>query len=91
VLAYTLSTKQPPYITMSGSGCKAVCVLYTGSNNVIGHLQLTQSGDKTVIEGELTGLTPGKHGICVCVSGDTSKGPSGCGPVFNPFGMFMFV
>jgi hypothetical protein len=73
---------------MTVGGCKAVCVLYAGSNNnnVIGHLRLTQSGDKTVIEGDLSGLTPGKHGICVCVAGDLSKGPTGCGPVFNPFG-----
>ncbi|GKY94965.1 hypothetical protein MPSEU_000461100 [Mayamaea pseudoterrestris] len=73
---------------MSSSGCKAVCVLYAGSNNnnVIGHLKLSQTGDQTVISGELNGLTPGKHGICVCVSGDVSQGPVGCGPVFNPFG-----
>jgi Cu-Zn family superoxide dismutase len=61
-------------------------VLYTSNNNVVGNLSLTQSGDKTSIEGTLNGLTPGKHGICVCVSGDLSNGPAGCGPVFNPFG-----
>jgi Cu/Zn superoxide dismutase len=73
---------------MTVGGCKAACVLYTGNNNVLGSLTLTQTGDSTMIVGELSNLTPGKHGLSVCVSGDVSKGPAGCGPTFNPFGEY---
>lgn len=74
------------------SACKATCTIVSDSgNNVWGHLALTQtdSGSNVQIEGTLSGLTPGKHGISVCVSGDLSQGSASCGPVFNPFGMYV--
>ena len=77
------------------SACKATCTIVSDSgNNVWGHLSLTQAVDSggahVQIEGTLIGLTPGKHGISVCVSGDLSQGSASCGPVFNPFGMYIY-
>lgn len=59
-----------------------------GNNAVLGHLVLSQTdaSSPTVIQGSLSGLMPGKHGISICVSGDLSRGASTCGPIFNPFG-----
>ena len=69
------------------AACKAVCVVVSETgNNVLGHLTLTQSDDQVHITGTLSGLTPGKHGLSVCVSGDLSQGAASCGVVFNPFG-----
>lgn len=74
---------------MTGAGCKAVCVVVSeNGNNVLGPLTMSQS-DLTApvkITGTLTGLTPGKHGLSICSSGDLSKGAASCGPIFNPFG-----
>jgi hypothetical protein len=75
----------------SGAACKAVCVLMSDSgNNVLGYLTIAQPdvNQPVKITGNLTGLTPGKHGISVCVSGDASLGASSCGAIFNPFGMY---
>lgn len=67
--------------------CKATCVLLSQqSSTVIGTLDLEQSGDTTTITGTLTNLTPGKHGISVCESGDLSDIGNSCGKIFNPFG-----
>jgi hypothetical protein len=59
-------------------------------NNVLGYLTIAQPdvNQPVKITGNLTGLTPGKHGISVCVSGDASLGASSCGAIFNPFGMY---
>jgi hypothetical protein len=76
----------------SGAACKAVCVLMSDSgNNVLGYLTIAQPdvNQPVKITGNLTGLTPGKHGISVCVSGDASLGASTCGAIFNPFGMYI--
>jgi Cu/Zn superoxide dismutase len=78
----------------SGAACKAVCVLMSESgNNVLGHLTISQSdvNQPVKITGNLTGLTPGKHGLSVCVAGDLSQGASTCGPIFNPFGMYRSI
>ena len=55
---------------------------------ITGFLTLSQSTEDspTLIEGELAGLTPGKHGIHVHVFGDVSLGLTSCGGIFNPFG-----
>ena len=67
------------------------CVLQQeGSSGVSGSLKITQASDSssTVIEGQISGLTPGqKHGISVCTYGDLSQGSASCGTSFNPFGM----
>jgi hypothetical protein len=84
--------KQKNDLTMtSGAACKAVCVLMSDSgNNVLGYLTIAQPdvNQPVKITGNLTGLTPGKHGISVCVSGDASLGASTCGAIFNPFGTY---
>mmetsp|Transcript_15089 Transcript_15089/g.21364 ORF Transcript_15089/g.21364 Transcript_15089/m.21364 type:complete len:157 (+) Transcript_15089:54-524(+) len=68
---------------------KCVCSLSGESGtSVSGLLRLSQSTEDspTTIEGEIRGLTPGKHGITVNVYGDLSEGAASCGAIFNPFG-----
>lgn len=67
--------------------CKAVCVVYS-NNSIVGTLTLTSSEGSTSITGTLSGLTPGKHGLSICVAGDLSQGGNSCGPIFNPFGAY---
>jgi Cu/Zn superoxide dismutase len=74
---------------MSGAACKAACVLVSDSgSNTLGYLTITQAdvNQPVKIKGSLSGLTPGKHGLSVCVAGDLSQGAASCGPAFNPFG-----
>ena len=67
-----------------------VCVFVPeGSSGVSGFLTLsqTQEDSKTIIEGQIRGLTPNqRHGISVCTYGDSRDSSSSCGPIFNPFG-----
>ena len=68
---------------------KCVCSLTNESGSpVSGVLKLSQSSEDgaTTIEGELKGLSPGKHGITINVYGDLSEGAASCGDIFNPFG-----
>ena len=58
----------------------------SSNNNVLGYLTLTQSTGPVTIQGSLSGLTPGKHGLSVNVAGDLSDGAASCGAIFNPFG-----
>jgi Cu/Zn superoxide dismutase len=78
----------------SGAACKAVCVLMSDTgNNVLGQLTITQPdvNQPVKITGNLTGLTPGKHGLSVCVAGNLTQGAASCGPIFNPFGTYLTV
>uniref|UniRef100_A0AAV1VIE9 superoxide dismutase n=1 Tax=Peronospora matthiolae TaxID=2874970 RepID=A0AAV1VIE9_9STRA len=63
---------------------KAVCTLYGTDATVYGSLTITQAHEdaKSIITGELSGLSPGKHALHVNIFGDISQ-PGG---VFNPFG-----
>ena len=65
----------------------------TGESGVSGILRLSQSSADapTTIQGEIRGLTPGKHGITVNVSGDLTEGAASTGDIFNPFGAFCCV
>ncbi|RLN89508.1 hypothetical protein BBJ28_00002035 [Nothophytophthora sp. Chile5] len=68
---------------------KAVCTLYGDDATVYGTLVITQAHEdaKTVITGELKGLSAGKHALHVNVFGDVSQPAGGAlGGVFNPFG-----
>ncbi|RLN92872.1 hypothetical protein BBJ28_00011820 [Nothophytophthora sp. Chile5] len=68
---------------------KAVCTLYGDDATVYGTLVITQAHEdaKTVITGELKGLSAGKHALHVNVFGDVSQPAGGVlGGVFNPFG-----
>ena len=75
-------------IIMSTTTCKATCVIVSQqSSAVLGVLELEQTGETVTIRGTLSNLTPGKHGISVCESGDVSDiGNHSCGAIFNPFG-----
>lgn len=76
----------------SSRACKGICQVLSGvtTTTVLGVLTLEQSNvhQPVHITGKLTGLTPGKHGVSICVAGDLSHGPTTCGPIFNPFGMY---
>jgi len=61
---------------------KAVCVLVGPAVN--GVINFTQNGNKLHIDGEVKGLTPGKHGFHVHEFGDTTNGCTSTGPHFNP-------
>lgn len=66
---------------------RAVCVIVgTGENDVQGVIYFDQDGESIHLHGEITGLTPGKHGFHVHQWGDVTdraKGES-AGGHFNP-------
>jgi superoxide dismutase, Cu-Zn family len=56
---------------------------YTAS----GAMSFTQQGDKVLVKGQLTGLSPGAHGLNIHEHGDCgAPGASSAGGHFNPFG-----
>ena len=68
---------------------KCCCSLSNESGSgVSGVLRLSQVSEDgpTTIEGEIKGLSSGKHGITVNTFGDLSEGAASCGEIFNPFG-----
>jgi Cu-Zn family superoxide dismutase len=66
---------------------KAVCVI-KGEENVAGVIHFTQEGEgkETTIQGQISGLTEGKHGFHVHEFGDNTNGCISAGPHYNPFG-----
>ncbi|MCK5941512.1 MAG: superoxide dismutase family protein [Planctomycetes bacterium] len=69
---------------------RAVCVLRpVGDSGVTGRIELTRSGDKLRLTGEVRGLKPGLHGFHVHQFGDLSDASSGksAGGHFAPRGM----
>ena len=75
--------------TISTSVSKAICVLRgtEGNEGVTGVVSFTQQPDGVLIEAELSGLTPGKHGFHVHEFGDVDCGDGTCtGGHFNPTG-----
>ena len=66
---------------------RSMCVL-TGEGGIGGVISLQQALEEapTVIDGTITGLTPGRHGFHIHVFGDFSKGMVSAGGIFNPFG-----
>jgi superoxide dismutase, Cu-Zn family len=65
---------------------KAMCTLSPASNSQVkGWVQFTQMNGYVVVEGEITGLTRGKHGFHVHEKGDCSApDASSAGGHFNP-------
>ncbi|XP_072901774.1 superoxide dismutase [Cu-Zn]-like [Hemitrygon akajei] len=63
----------------------AICVL-KGPGGITGiiNLKAGEGGHTTIVTGEISGLTPGKHGLHVHSFGDISKGSACTGPHFNP-------
>lgn len=67
---------------------KAVVVMQpTQGNKVQGAITFTQEDDGLHIKGDITGLTPGKHGFHAHESGDCSAEASSAGGHFNPADM----
>ena len=56
-----------------------------GIDGVLTFSQATESSP-TIIQGTVTGLTPGKHAIAIHVFGDVSRVPASIGQHFNPSG-----
>ncbi|GFO47155.1 superoxide dismutase [Cu-Zn] [Plakobranchus ocellatus] len=68
---------------------KAICVLSPGCvSGVTGTLTFTQekANDKTIVSGQVKGLTPGLHGFHIHEFGDYSNGCMSAGSHFNPLG-----
>jgi Cu-Zn family superoxide dismutase len=67
---------------------KAVAVLQPSQDSKVkGTITFTKAGDGLRVEGEITGLTPGKHGFHIHEFGDlTSPDGSSAGGHFNPTG-----
>ncbi|KRT86907.1 hypothetical protein AMK59_2413 [Oryctes borbonicus] len=64
---------------------EAIVVLVSPDQAVNGTIKFKQTDDGVVIEGEVLGLTPGKHGFHVHGKGDLSDGCTSTGSHFNPF------
>eukprot|EP00611_Tribonema_gayanum_P019223 TRINITY_DN3279_c0_g1_i3.p1 TRINITY_DN3279_c0_g1~~TRINITY_DN3279_c0_g1_i3.p1 ORF type:complete len:135 (-),score=8.30 TRINITY_DN3279_c0_g1_i3:1131-1535(-) len=66
---------------------KASCT-FAGEEGVKGLLTFSQAQEdaSTIIEGQISGLRPGRHGLHVHIFGDFSEGLTSAGGIFNPFG-----
>ena len=68
----------------------AVCVV--SGPEVKGTIKFTQNGDEAVsVSGEVSGLTPGKHGFHIHVFGDNTNGCVSAGLKFFFFFFFAFI
>ncbi|EFJ17973.1 hypothetical protein SELMODRAFT_233596 [Selaginella moellendorffii] len=63
---------------------KAVAVLLGSEVGGVVHFSQENEGAPSTITGEVTGLSPGKHGFHVHALGDTTNGCNSTGPHFNP-------
>lgn len=59
-------------------------VVLKNSDGVFGHLILTQTSEGVHIQGQVSGLAPGKHGFHVHALGDVSNGCMTTGAHYNP-------
>lgn len=69
-----------------GGPVKAVAVVHGfGSSHIRGVIHFTATAGGVVVRGEISGLTPGKHGFHIHEFGDSSSGEAKCaGGHFNP-------
>ncbi|CAK8996998.1 Superoxide dismutase [Cu-Zn] 2 [Durusdinium trenchii] len=63
----------------------AVCTLI-GADGPKGVVTFTPEGGKTRVSGQLSGLSPGKHGFHIHQFGDTTNGCASTGGHYNPSG-----
>uniref|UniRef100_A0AA51NRB3 Superoxide dismutase [Cu-Zn] n=1 Tax=Liposcelis bostrychophila TaxID=185214 RepID=A0AA51NRB3_LIPBO len=63
---------------------KAVCVLRGDVVNGVVHFTQKSPSDPVELTGEITGLTPGKHGFHVHEFGDNTNGCMSAGAHYNP-------
>lgn len=84
-LSLSIATARPQDATQSAP-LKAIAVLHpTQSNDVRGSITFREVADGVRVEGEIKGLTPGKHGFHVHEFGDCSASDAGsAGDHFNP-------
>src|SRR5947207_14337208 len=70
----------------SSAPLKAIAVLHpTAGNKVSGTVTLTEVADGVQVQAEITGLSPGKHGLHVHEFGDCSSADlASAGAHFNP-------
>lgn len=59
-------------------------MILAGEPGVSGQITLTEGADGLLLEGQVHGLTPGKHGFHVHALGDISKGCTSTGGHYNP-------
>ena len=66
----------------------AKCVAQILGEGIKGILKFEQAQESvpTIIDGEIRGLTPGKHGLHVHIFGDFSQNFHAAAGIFNPFG-----
>ncbi|KAB7496026.1 Superoxide dismutase [Cu-Zn] [Armadillidium nasatum] len=66
---------------------EAIVYLTPGSNpNIVGNLKVTSTENGVIIQGKITGLTPGLHGFHIHETGDLGNQCKNAGGHFNPFG-----
>nr|ACU77879.1 putative superoxide dismutase [Schizochytrium sp. FJU-512] len=62
------------------------CVTLIGADGPMGTVVFTPEGDSVKVTGEVSGLTPGKHGFHIHQFGDVSSGCASTGGHYNPAG-----
>lgn len=60
-----------------------------GPENVKGSVTFTQTPQGILVDGQITNLTPGKHGFHIHALGDLSNGCDSTGGHFNPHNVSM--
>ncbi|KAL7639835.1 UNVERIFIED_CONTAM: hypothetical protein RMT77_009248 [Armadillidium vulgare] len=66
---------------------EAIVYLTPGSNpNIVGNLKVISTENGVIIQGKITGLTPGLHGFHIHETGDLGNQCKNAGGHFNPFG-----
>lgn len=63
----------------------------SGTGNVAGIVNFTQTENGVLVEGKITGLSPGKHGFHVHALGDLSNGCVSTGSHFNPYNVSTYL
>jgi len=85
ILEELRSTGKKVNISGQGENAAAICAFDDPHSPIKGVVRFVQANDAIVIiEGFISGLTVGLHGIAVHTYGDISRGSQSTGPHFNP-------